>query len=381
MRSLFKYMSAFTLTGLLTIALIGGAYAQHGGHGGGGGSHGGGGGSHGGGGGFHGGGGGFRGGSGFHGGGSFHGGGGGVRGGSSFHGGGGGSFRGGNSFHGGGGSFRGNVGARGGNSFRGSSGFRGNVGARGGTAYRGVVRGGAGYNRGFYRGGHYYGGRGYYGGGRYYGGRGYYGGGRGYYGPGFRFGFGWGYPRIGFYLGGLPYGYYPFYFGSLQYYYADGAFYRPYNGGYEAVAPPIGASVPSLPDNAQSIIIDGEQYYELNGVYYAEGVDDNGKQVYIVVGKDGVLETGNNAGDQPMTDSDDPIMDNSAPNTGRVENTRPAPEVGVKVGDIVNELPADCRKVTLNNKKYFVSPDNVFYEEFKDADGTGYRVSSIPAAE
>jgi hypothetical protein len=346
MKRVFKYLSAFTLTGVLTIILVSGAYAQHGGHGGGGGSHGGGGGSHGG----------SRG-----SGGGLHGGGGG----SSFHGGG--SSHGNIGFHGSSG-YRGAVSGRGGFATRGSAAF-------GGRSYHGAVRGGVGYGgRGYNRGGRFYGGRGYYRGGRFYGGR-------GYYRPGFRFGLGFGYPRIGFYLGGLPYGYYPFYFGSLQYYYAGGAFYRPYNGGYEAVAPPIGAAVPSLPDNAQSIVIDGEQYYELNGVYYQESADENGRSVYIVVGKDGTLNTGNSTSDQPMTDGDDPIMDNSAPNTARVENTRPAPEVGVKVGDIVNELPADCRKVTLNNKKYFVSPDNVFYEEFKDADGTGYRVSSIPAAE
>jgi hypothetical protein len=46
----------------------------------------------------------------------------------------------------------------------------------------------------------------------------------------------------------------------------------------------------------------------------------------------------------------------------------------------LHDLPADCRKVTLNNKKYYVSPDNVFYEEFQDADGTSYRVASVPAA-
>jgi hypothetical protein len=29
----------------------------------------------------------------------------------------------------------------------------------------------------------------------------------------------------------------------------------------------------------------------------------------------------------------------------------------------VNELPADCRTVTLNGNKYYVSPDDVYYEE------------------
>jgi hypothetical protein len=344
MKKLFKYLPALILSGLLSIALINTADAQHrggGGHGGGGGSRGGGG-SH------------------FAGGGSR----------------GGGSFRGGSSgYHGAsfsrGGAVNRSVGVRGGTSYRGGSFNRATVGVRGGTAYRGSVRGGIGYNRGYYGGGRYYGGRGYYRGGRYYGG----------YGPGFRFGFGFGYPHIGFYLGYLPFGYYPFYFGSLQYYYYGGAFYRPYNGGYEVVAPPVGAAVPSLPSNAQAIQIDGVQYYEASGVYYQESVDDNGHRVYIVVGKDGVLNTGNNVSDQqPMTDSDDPIMDNSnmANSQPQPQATRPAAELTIKVGDVVDQLPPDCRKVTLNNKKFFVSADNIFYEEFKDANGTGYRVASIP---
>jgi len=149
----------------------------------------------------------------------------------------------------------------------------------------------------------------------------------------------------------------------------------------------MGAAVPNLPSNAQSIVIDGIQYYESNGVYYQENVDGNGKTVYIVVGKDGVLNTGGDdgSGGQPLSENDDPMMDSPADNAGTsTAQAQPAPQekqpvVTVRVGDVVNELPADCRKVTLNKKKYFVSPDNVFYEEFKDADGTGYRVASVPS--
>ncbi len=370
MKKLFKYIPALILTGLLSIALINTADAQHRG---GGGSHGGG--SRGGGGGFHGGGGGSHFASG---GGGFHGGGGG-----SHFASGGGGFRGGSGgYHGAsfsrGGAVNRSAGVRGGTSYRGGSFNRGAVGVRGGTAYRGSVRGGIGYNRGYYGGGRNYGG------GRYYGGRGYYRGGRYYggYGPGFRFGLGFGYPHIGFYLGYLPFGYYPFYFGSLEYYYSAGAFYRPYNGGYQVVAPPIGAAVPTLPSNAQAIQIDGAQYYEASGVYYQEGSDNNGNRVYIVVGKDGVLNTGNNVSDQqPMNDSDDPIMDNSNMANNQPQATQPAAELTIKVGDVVDQLPPDCRKVTLNNKKFFVSADNIFYEEFKDANGTGYRVASIPGTD
>ena len=46
---------------------------------------------------------------------------------------------------------------------------------------------------------------------------------------------------------------------------------------YEVVEPPIGAAITTLPDNAQSIVINGIQYYELNGVYYQPITKDDGK--------------------------------------------------------------------------------------------------------
>jgi hypothetical protein len=187
----------------------------------------------------------------------------------------------------------------------------------------------------------------------------YLGGSTGYHGGAFyRNGLGYyGYPHLGFYLGVLPFGYYPFYWGSSLYYYYGGVFYSPYdNGGYQVTEPPVGAGVPDLPDDAQPIKIDGVQYYELDGVYYKESVDDKGKKIYVVAGKDGVLNTGDEV--------TDPNAAVSAP----------------QVGDIVNQLPDDCRKVSLNGKKYFVSPNNIYYEKVTGPDGnTAYRIASLPS--
>ena len=172
----------------------------------------------------------------------------------------------------------------------------------------------------------------------------------------YRHGFGYyGYPHLGFYLNILPFGYYPFYWGSSLYYYYGGVFYRPYdNGGYEVTAPPVGAGVPSLPDNAHPVKINNIQYYELDGVYYKETVDDKGKKIYVVAGRDGVLNT-----DESVTNP----------------NASAAPQVG----DVVNQLPDGCRKVSLNGKKYFVSPNDIYYEQVTDANGNvGYRIASIP---
>jgi len=174
----------------------------------------------------------------------------------------------------------------------------------------------------------------------------------------YRAGYGYyGYPHIGFYLGYLPYGYYPFYWGSSLYYYYGGVFYSPYdNGGYQVTEPPVGAGVPDLPEDAQPIKIDGVQFYELDGVYYKETVDDKGKKIYVVAGKDGVLNTNDSA--------TDPNANIAAP----------------RVGDVVNQLPDDCRKVSLNGKKYFVSPNNIYYEKVTGPDGnTAYRIASLPA--
>jgi hypothetical protein len=186
----------------------------------------------------------------------------------------------------------------------------------------------------------------------------YLGGTTGYHGGAFyRTGLGYyGYPHLGFYLGVLPFGYYPFYWGSSLYYYYGGVFYSPYdNGGYQVTEPPVGAGIPTLPDDAQPIKIDGVQYYELDGVYYKESVDDKGKKIYVVAGKDGVLNTG------------DEVTDPNAAVT--------APQVG----DVVNQLPDDCRKVTLNGKKYYVSPNSIYYEKVTGPDGNiAYRIASLP---
>ena len=231
--------------------------------------------------------------------------------------------------HGGGGGIHLNGGASG---FHGSNGISAGVRGSASTNFHSTVA--------------YRAGRGYFSGVGYHGGA--------FYRPGFGY---YGYPHLGFYLGILPFGYYPFYWGAGLYYYYNGIFYSPYdNGGYQVTTPPIGAGVPTLPSNANPIRIDGVQYYESDGVYYKESVDDKGKKIYIVAGRDGVLNTADNA--------TDPNASVAAP----------------KVGDLVNQLPDDCRKVILNGKRYFVSPDGIYYEKVTDPNGnTAYRIASLPS--
>ena len=180
----------------------------------------------------------------------------------------------------------------------------------------------------------------------YWGNHGYYHNNHGYYSSYYE-------PRLGFSIGVLPYGYYPFFYGDYEYFYSAGLFYQYNNSQYTVVEPPIGAQVTSLPDNAQSIVINGVQYYESNGVYYMPYTKDDGTIVYEVAGKDGELNTGSAVQDQQ------PVL---------------------RMGDIFTQLPQDCRKINVNGQKLYVSPDGIYYQELVDNNNNkSYKVVGLPA--
>ena len=226
---------------------------------------------------------------------------------------------------------------------RGNFGYtqRQNTGVAPGPAYRTAPSGNyssvQSYGRAHVNGGGYWGAHGYN-----YHNRGYY---QSYYAP-----------RLGFGISVLPYGYYPFYFGDSQFYYSDGLYYQYDNNQYTVVEPPIGAELTTLPDKAQSITINGQQYYELNGVYYQPYTKDDGTVVYQVAGKDGELNTNTNVqDDQPQ---------------------------GPQMGDVVNQLPQDCRKINVNGQKLYVSPDGVYYQEQTDNNShKTYKIVGLPSDE
>jgi hypothetical protein len=161
-------------------------------------------------------------------------------------------------------------------------------------------------------------------------------------------------PRLGFTIGVLPYGYYPFYFGDYEYFFSDGLFYEYDNDQYTVVEPPVGAEVTTLPSDEQSIVINGQQFYEADGVYYKPVTKDDGTLVYEVAGKDGELNTGD--------DTD-------------VNNAPPAPQIG----DIIQQLPQGTRKININGQTMFLSPDGIYYQAFVDQDGnTEYKIVGLP---
>jgi len=177
-------------------------------------------------------------------------------------------------------------------------------------------------------------------------------------------------PRLGYSLSFLPYGYYPFYWGPYQYYYSAGLFYQYNNNQYTVVEPPIGAAIKDLPDNAQSIVINGVQYYELNGVYYQPITKDDGSVVYEVAGKDGVLNTDENTSVQDQQ--------GAVQGSGSARVVAPA-VVLPKVGDKVNSIPSDYRKVNINGQKYLMTADGYYYQEVFDNDNNrSYKVVGTP---
>jgi hypothetical protein len=160
-------------------------------------------------------------------------------------------------------------------------------------------------------------------------------------------------PRFGVRVMVLPSGYRRIYAGSYPYYYYDGVYYAPVpRGGYQAVKPPIGARVSELPGDAQTVLIDGRQYYVSDGTYYREvKTADNGIG-YEVANTDGMMNRDGNF------NSDTP--DNYVPQTG----------------DRVNKLPSGSRSVVIKGKKYYESPDGIYYEEIISLNKVYYEVVS-----
>lgn len=178
----------------------------------------------------------------------------------------------------------------------------------------------------------------YYYGGYYYG---YY---DGYYCPIF--------PPFGLHIGVLPFGYVRLFIGGIPYYYYNGIYYRQYDNSYQVVDAPMGATVSSLPEGARSVIINGEKLYELNGTYYKADRDENGNDVFIVVGKNGVI---NNS---PVGETNNLIPDSQP----------------LQIGDTVSQLPEGSKIVTINGQQVYETPDNIYLREENNNGVVQYQV-------
>jgi len=169
-------------------------------------------------------------------------------------------------------------------------------------------------------------------------------------------------PVFGVRINVLPRGYNRIYVGSNPYYYNDGVYYRSYSSGagYEVVAPPLNATVNRLPANATVTMVDGQKYYQVGGTFYQEEFDANNKLSYRVVGTDGVLNTDNNNAIAPEDDTD-------AYTTAEI----PVP------GSRYDALPSDSKVQVINQQKYFISGNGVYYKEVIEGDRIRYEVTDV----
>jgi len=70
--------------------------------------------------------------------------------------------------------------------------------------------------------------------------------------------------------------------GNTAYYYAGGAFYVQQPNGFLVVQPPLGVTVSVLPPGAAPVTINGALYYTFGGAYYMPVIQD-GVTVYTTV--------------------------------------------------------------------------------------------------
>ena len=161
-------------------------------------------------------------------------------------------------------------------------------------------------------------------------------------------------PAFGLRINMLPFGYSPFFIGNDPFYYYQGIYYRPYNaGGYEVIAPPLGATVKHLPSGTKVTVINGQKYYELGGTFYQEEITAKNKLRYVVVGTDGVINT--------IDRNQDQFQDAPTPNA--------TPEPPLQ-GSKLSQLPANSKVVLINQQKYYMSPSGVYYQEVIDGNNS-----------
>jgi hypothetical protein len=169
------------------------------------------------------------------------------------------------------------------------------------------------------------------------------------------------FPPLGISLRILPSGYWPFTYGGFPYYYQSGIYYRQNENEYEVVEAPLGASVPNLPKDAKLVEVNGEKYYEFNGTYYKNILKSDSKYFYTIVGVHGNLNT-----DLAIN-----ITKNKLSNEIQLKEDSSKKS---KIGDTIEMLPNGSKSVIINNHKYFVSTNNLYFEEFIENNILKYRL-------
>ena len=55
---------------------------------------------------------------------------------------------------------------------------------------------------------------------------------------------------------------------NMSEYLANGVFYEEAGQGYKIVQPPVGVLVPSIPEGAATVTVNGAKYFEFGGIWY-----------------------------------------------------------------------------------------------------------------
>ena len=72
---------------------------------------------------------------------------------------------------------------------------------------------------------------------------------------------------------------------NVQYMYQDGVFYtQAANGEYVVIVPPAGALVEYIPEDFETVILDGNEYYKVDNTIYSVAIVD-GKAYFEVIGQ------------------------------------------------------------------------------------------------
>ncbi len=200
-----------------------------------------------------------------------------------------------------------------------------------------------------------------------------------YYNSGFYYGYYGGFyqpifPPFGLRISVLPYGYYSFLYGGYPYYYYNGIYYRQYDDQYEVVDAPMGAVVRSMPEGVKPVVINGEKLYELNGTYYKEGVNTRGKVIYTVVGKNGQVNNTDSMDDNANSNTTTPPANNSLNNNNQDNINNNQSSTSLQMGDMVDQLPAGSKPVTINGSSMYVTPDNIYLQEDDNNGNATYKV-------
>jgi hypothetical protein len=165
------------------------------------------------------------------------------------------------------------------------------------------------------------------------------------------------------------------------YLYADWSFFKQVSGGYEVVAPPVGAEVSSIPEEAVRDEEGDVVIYQFDELYFSEDKNDAGNTIYRVEPQPPEEEIDSIPAGSPSFEADGETyhyVNHSFyveyEESGKKGYVNGEPDVGAQT----DKLPEQATELEEDGQKYFQF-DSVFFEEVEDEDGsTFYEVVGSP---